>query len=176
VVYIGFGDVCVEVLTFDETEEEFVDHLDVRPCYLQHGLVFFGVERFALRVHRWWNGSKQVLREHLHYARIHLFGDDLAVIGNVVEQLVEGEALDLLGFHVAAGIVEVEDNVALVDLLHEELLPLVRGHFVEPWQLLQLTLTLIRDVEARRMLPLRGPDALDGILGCRLQAVEDTRL
>jgi hypothetical protein len=176
VVYIRFGDVCVEVLAFDESEEEFVDDLDMRPCYLQYGLVFLWVERFALRVHRWWDRSEQVLCEHLNYARVHLLGNDLAVVGHVVEQLVQGQTLDLLRFHIAASIVEVEDDVALVDLLHEELLPLVWGHFVESWQLLQLTLTLIRDVEARRMLPLRGSYTLNVVLGRCLEAVEDARL
>jgi hypothetical protein len=143
VVYIRFGDVCVEILTFDKSEEEFVDNLDMRPCYLQHGLVLFWVERFALRVHRRWDGSEQVLCKHLHNTRVHLLGDDLAVVGDVVEQLVQCQALDLLRFHIAASIVKVEDDVALVDLLHEELLPLVRRYLMEPWQLLKLTLTLV---------------------------------
>ncbi len=175
-VYVRLGNVRVEVLAFDEAEEEFIDNLYVRPRHFQHRLVFFGVESFALGVHGRRDGSEQVLRKHLYNARVHLFGDDLAVVGNIVEQFMQGQTLDLLGLHIATGIVEVEDDVALVNLLHEEFLPLVRGHLVKSGELFQFTLTLIRDVEARRVLPLWGPDSLDCVLGRRLKTIEYSRL
>ena len=143
VVYIRLGNVCVEVLTFDEAEEELVNDLDVGPRYFQDRLVFFGIKGLALGVHRRRDGTEQVLGKHFDYTRVHLLGDDLAVVGDIVEQLVQGQALDLLGLHVTASIIEIEDDVALVNLLHEELLALVGGHFVKPGQLLQLTLALI---------------------------------
>jgi hypothetical protein len=100
----------------------------------------------------------------------------LAVIRNVVQQLVQGQALDLLGLHVTARVVEVENNVALIDLLHEELLALVRGHLVESGQFLQVSRALIRDVEARRVLPLGRSNTLDSVLWSCLQAIEYQRL
>lgn len=51
-VYVTLGDVCVEVGALDEAEEEFVDNLKVRPGEFEDGLVLFGIECVARRVHR----------------------------------------------------------------------------------------------------------------------------
>ena len=83
---------------------------------------------------------------------------------------MESETLDLLGLHVGARVVEVEDDVALVDLLHKEVLASVGRYLVEAGELLEFSLG--RDVETRRMLSPRGPDALGHILGRGLQTVE----
>jgi hypothetical protein len=176
VVDVCLCNVRVEVLTFNETKEEFVDNLDVRPGHLENRLILFGVKGFALRVHGWRNRTEQVLGKHLDDEGIHLLGDDLTVVGNVVKQFVQRQTLDLLGFHVTARIVKVEDDVALVDLLHEELFSLVRWHLMESWQLLEVALALIGDVESRRMLALRRPNAFDVVFGCGLQALENIRL
>jgi hypothetical protein len=89
---------------------------------------------------------------------------------------VKGQSLNLLGFHVAASIVEVEDDIALINLLHKQLLPSGWWHFMEPGKLLQFSLTLIRDVEPRRVLALWRSDAFRNILGCSLEAVEKETL
>lgn len=143
VVDILLGVVCVEIRTFYETEEELVNYLDVRPGDFKNRLVLLWVECVALGVHWRRNGTEQVLAEHLDDSGVHGLGYDLAVLGDVIEQLVQSEALDLLGLHVCAGVVEVENDVALVELLHEELLAPIRGDFVEAGQLLQLALSLI---------------------------------
>jgi hypothetical protein len=176
VINVCLRDVRVEVLAFNETKEEFVDDLDMRPGHLENRLILFGVKGFALGVHGWRNRTEQVLGKHLDDERIHLLGDDLTVVGNVVEQLVQRQSLDLLGFHVTTRIVEVEDDVALVDLLHEEFFSLVRWHLVESWQLLEVALALIGDIESRRMLALRCPNAFDVVFWCGLQALENIRL
>lgn len=142
-IYIGFRDVCVEVLALNEAEEELVNNLDVRPSYFQDRLIFFRVESLSLWVHWGRNRTEQVLGEHLDYKWVHLLCDNLAVVCDIIEEFVERQAFDLLRLHVAACIVEVKDDVALVDLLHEELFPLVGWYFVEPWQLLQFALTLV---------------------------------
>ena len=82
------GDIGVEILALDEPQEEFVHHLNMRPSHLKHRFVFLGVKGLTLRVHGWWDGSEQVLREHVNNAGIHLLRDDLAIIGNIIEQLV----------------------------------------------------------------------------------------
>ena len=147
-VYVGLGNVRVEVLAFNEAQEEFVDDLNVRPRYLQYWLVFFRIESLSLRVHWWRDGTEQVLCEHLHYERVHLLCNDLTVVGDVVEQFVKRQAFDLLRLHVSACIVEIEDDVALIDLLHKQLLPLVWWYLVESRQLFKLALALVRDVKS----------------------------
>ena len=135
VVDVRLGDVCVEVLAFDEAKEELVHDLDMRPGNFQHGLVLFGIERLALRVHGRRNRAEQVLGEHADDDRVHGLRDDLSVIGHIVQELMESQALDFLGFHVGACVVEVEDDVALLDLLHEEIFPTSGGNLVEARQL-----------------------------------------
>jgi hypothetical protein len=44
---------------------------------------------------------------------------------------MESQSLDLLGLHVCRRVIEIENDVALVNLLHEEVLAPVGGHLVE---------------------------------------------
>lgn len=141
VVNVRLGDIGVEILALDEAKEELVNDLNVWPRNLQDRLILFRIEGFALGVHRWWNGAEQVLGKHVHNARIHRLGDDLAIIGNVVEKFVKSQPLDLLGLHIAAGIVKVKDYIALVDLLHEQLLPPLGRDLMESRQLLQFAMS-----------------------------------
>ena len=135
VVNVGLCDVGVEVLALDEAEEEFVDDLDVWPCYLEDGLVFLGIKGLALGIHGGRNRAEEILGKHLDDPGVHGFRDDLAVICHIVEEFVERQTLDFLGLHVGAGIVEIEDDVALVDLAHEEVLATVWGDLVEAGKL-----------------------------------------
>lgn len=147
VIDIGFGDICIEVLALDESQEEFIDHLNVRPGHLQHRLVFFRIKCLSLGRHRWRNWPKEVLCKHLDYPGVHGFGDDGAVVGHVVEEFVQRQPLDLLGFHICRRVIEVEYDIALIDLLHEKILTAIGRNLVEARQLLQLPLALIRDIE-----------------------------
>lgn len=174
VVDVCFRDVGVEVLALDEAKEELVHDLDVRPGDFQDGLVLLGVESVALRVHGRRDGAEEVLGEHVDYDGVHGLGDDLAVVGHVVQELVEGQALDLLGLHIGAGIVEVEDDVALLDLLHEQILTAPGGDLVEAGELLQLAVG--GDLEPRRMLPPGRLWAVEHVLGSLLQPVVHQRL
>jgi hypothetical protein len=47
---------------------------------------------------------------------------------------------------------------------------------VESWQLLEVALALVGDVEPRRVLSLGCPDAFDVVFGCGLKALENVRL
>lgn len=174
VVDVRLGDVGVEVLALDEAQEELVHDLDMRPGHLQHGLVFLRIESLALGIHGWRDGSEQILGEHLDDAGVHGLRDDLPVVSDVVEELVQGESLDLFRLHVAASIVEIEDDIALVNLLHEQVLASVGRDFVETRQLLQLAVG--GDVEARRVLTLRRPQAFGYVLGGLVQSIEHERL
>lgn len=147
-IYICLGNIRVEILTFDESKKKLIDHLNVWPGNFQDWFIFFRIKRLTLWVHGWRNGSEQVLGEHLHHPWVHLFRNHLSIVGDIVEQFMQSQALDLLRLHVTTGIVEIENDVALVNLLHEKLFALVRRHLVEPGQLLQLPLTLVGDVEA----------------------------
>jgi len=140
VVDIGFSDIGVEVLAFNKAEEELVHNLNMWPGNLQDRLIFLRIESLALRIHWGRDRAKEVLGEHLDNPRIHGLRDDLAVVGHIVKKLVECESLDLLGLHVAAGIVEVEYDIALLNLLHKQILSPIRSHFVETGKLLKLAM------------------------------------
>lgn len=56
----GFGDVGIEVRRFDETQEEFVNNLQMRPGDLKHWFIFFRVERFAIIGQGRRNRSKEI--------------------------------------------------------------------------------------------------------------------
>ena len=73
------------------------------------------------------------------------------------------QPLDLLWFHVGHLVIPVEDNIALVDLLHKEFLPPVRWHLVEAREFFQVSLSLIRDIESGGMLSLWCSDAFSNV-------------
>ena len=88
---------------------------------------------------------------------------------------MKGQPLDLFGLHVSRRIVEVEDNVALVDLLHEKILATVGRHFVEASQLLKFSLALIGDIKSRGVLTLGSPNSFRHVFRGGLKTVEDVR-
>ena len=128
VVDVLLCNVRVEILALDEPEEELVHNLDVRPCNFEHRLVLLGIERISDRVDGGWNRPEEILGEHLDYFRVHAIRDHGPVVGDVVQQLVQGQALDLFGLHVRRCVVKVKDDIALVQLLQEEIFPTLRGH------------------------------------------------
>lgn len=138
-----FGNVCIEILAFDESEKELIHHLDVRPRHFQYWLVFLRIKRLTLGIDRWWYRSEKILAEHINYPRIHRLGDDLSIVCNVIQELVQSKSFDLFRLHITTGIVEIENNVALIDLLHKKLLPPIWRYFMETWKFLQLALPLI---------------------------------
>ena len=147
VVDICLGDVGIEVLALDESEEEFINDLDVRPGNLQNRLVLLRVKGLSLRVHWRRNRTEEVLGKHLDDTRVHGFGNDLSIISDIVQQLVKRQPFDLLCLHITTSIVKVEDDIALVDLVHEQVLSAIRCNFVETRQFFKLALS--RDFEAR---------------------------
>ena len=174
VVDVGLGNVGVEILAFDEAKEELIDNLDVWPCHFQDWFVLFRIKSLALGVHGRRDGAEEVLGKHLHDPGVHGFRNDLAVIRHIVEKLVERQSLDLLGLHIRAGIVEVEDDVALVDLAHEQVLPLVGLHLVEAGKLLKVAME--RNIKAGRVLLPGRLGAFQDVLGALLQPVVHKRL
>lgn len=88
-VNVGFGDVGVEILTLDEAQEEFINDLDMGPSNLQDGLILLWIESLTLGVDGRWNWAKQIFSEHVDDSGIHRFGDDLSIVGNVIEQLMQ---------------------------------------------------------------------------------------
>lgn len=173
VVNVSLGDVRVKVLTLDEPQKELIHDLDMRPGHFQNRLVLLRIKCFSLGRYGRWDWSEQVFGEHLHHSRVHGFGDDRAVVGDVIQELVERQSLDLLRFHVRSGVVKIENDVTLIDLLHEQLLAPVGGHLVEAGKFLQLSLALVGDIKSRRMLTLGGPNALGHVLWRCLEAIEN---
>src|SRR5450755_2764456 len=108
----------------------------MRPSNFQDWLVLFWIKCFALRIHRRGYWAEKILAEHIHNSRVHWLGDDGAVIGHIVQKLVKRKSLDLFGFHISRSIIEIEDDVALIDLLHEQVLSPIRRNLVETWKLL----------------------------------------
>src|SRR5690606_38364761 len=82
----------------------------------------FWIECIADWVNRRWYRSEEVLCKHLHHLRIHRLSDNLSIVRYVLEQFVESKALYLLWFHVRRGIIKIEDNITLVELLHKKFL------------------------------------------------------
>lgn len=146
VINVCLGDVCVEILALNEPEKELVHDLNMRPGNLQHRLVLFGIEGLALRVHGRRDGAEQVFGKHANHDWIHGFCDNLTVVGHIIQKLMKRQPLDLLGLHVGTGIVEIEDDVALINLLHEQILAASRGDLVKAGELLELAMS--RDVKS----------------------------
>ena len=172
-VDVRLGNIGVEILTLNESQKELVDHLDVGPCHFQHGFIFLGVECLPLGRQGRRDGTKEVLGEHFDYPGVHGFRNHRAVVGDVVQKLMERQSLDLLGLHVCGRVIEIKDDIALIDLLHEEILATIGGHFVETRELLQFSLALVGDIESRRVLALGSPDPFRHILWCCLETIEN---
>ena len=175
-VDISLCDICIEILALDKPQEKLVYDLDMRPSDFQDGLILFRIKSLALRRNRRRNRSEKIAGKHVDHARVHWLGDYPTVIGDVIQEFVEGKPLDLLGFHIGRRVVEVKDDVALVNLLHEQILASIRGHFMETRQLFQFPLRLIGDVESRRVLAFRRPNSLRHVLWGRLKTVKDVGL
>jgi len=174
-INVLLGNVCVEVLTLNEAQEELVHNLYVRPCHFQHWLIFLWIKCLTLRVEGRWYRPEQVLAEHLYRSWIHWLCDNLSVVCDIIQEIVQSHALDLFRFRIRAGVVEVEYDVALVNLLHEKVLSAVRRDLVETRQFLEIALSLIRDVESRRMLSLWRPDTVCSVSRCRTKGIEHGR-
>jgi hypothetical protein len=139
-VDVRLGDVGVEILTLDEAQEELINDLDMGPSNLENGLILFRVERLALGVYWGRDRAEQVLGKHVDNLGIHGFSNYLSIVGDVVQQLVQGKPLDFLRLHVAARIVKVENDVTLVNLLHKEFLSSIGRNFMETGQLLKFAM------------------------------------
>lgn len=83
-VDITLRDIRVEILAFDESQEEFIYDLDMRPSDFQDGLILLWVKCFALGRHRRRNRTEQVLGEHLYHAGVHRLCNDRPVVGNII--------------------------------------------------------------------------------------------
>lgn len=147
-VNVLLSNVRVEVLALNEAQKEFVDNLNVGPSHLKNRLIFLRIKSLALRIHWRWDWAEQILAEHLHNSRIHLLCDDLSVVRHVIKKLVECQSLDLLGLHISTCVVEIEDDVALINLLHEQLLPAIGWDFVEARKFVQFSLALVGNVKS----------------------------
>ena len=172
-VDVRLGNIGVEILTLNESQKELVDHLNVGPCHFQHGFILLGVECLPLRRQGRRNGTKEVLGEHLDYPGVHGFRDYRAVVGDVVQKLMQRQPLDLLGLHVCGRVIEIKDDIALIDLLHEEILAAIGRDFMETRELLQFSLALVGDIESRRVLALGSPDPFRHILWRCLETIEN---
>lgn len=95
-VNVLLGNIGVEVLALNEAQEKFIHDLNMGPCNFKNRLVLLWIKSLSLWVHGRRNGPKQVLAEHFHDARVHGFLDDVAIVGNVVQQFVQSQALYLL--------------------------------------------------------------------------------
>lgn len=107
-VDVALANVRVEIGTFDESEEEFVNDLEVGPGKFKDRFVFLWVKRVACRVDLGRNGPKQVCCKlqsrvsslsaghgaarkatyHANHFRVDAFCDDASLTRNVFEHLV----------------------------------------------------------------------------------------
>eukprot|EP00732_Lithocolla_globosa_P003282 Lithocolla_globosa_v1_NODE_2556_length_1955_cov_492.368947.p3 type:complete len:119 gc:universal NODE_2556_length_1955_cov_492.368947:1255-1611(+) len=108
------------------------------PSRLQHGFILLRVKSVTVRVDLWRHGTEQVARKHGDDFGVDRFGDNASIRVDILHELVEGLALDLLALEVRQHVVEVEQNGRLLKFLDEEVLPLSRWHLAEAGQLDQL--------------------------------------
>jgi hypothetical protein len=59
-INVSFRNVRVEVGALDESEEELVDDLQVRPCEFEHWFVLLGIVGVACWVDGWWDRPEEV--------------------------------------------------------------------------------------------------------------------
>ena len=143
---VPFGDVCVEIRTLNEPQEELVHYLEMRPGKFQDRLILFGVKYVTGRVHRRGYRTEEVGSElersvrhdgwvddngddgtyHLHHFGVYVFGDNITLCRDVLQHLVQRLGLDLFPLQLGVGIVKIEKDRALVKFLDEELWALRR--------------------------------------------------
>ena len=58
---------------------------------------------------------------HLHHLGVYIFGDNITLCCDVVQHLVQRLGFDLLPLQFGVGVVEIEEDSALVEFLDEEL-------------------------------------------------------
>lgn len=90
VIDVRLCNIGIKICTFDKPEEKLVDDLDMRPCDFENRLVFFRVKGITLWVDWGRKRPKEILGEHIDDTRIHGLRDDVAVVSNIVKQLMKG--------------------------------------------------------------------------------------
>ena len=142
-INVPFCNVRVEIRTLDESQEELVDYLEVRPGKLQDRLILFGIKHVTGRVHGRGYRTEEVGSElehhvshsgwtddegtyHLHHLRVYVFSDNITLRGDVLQHLVQRLGLDLLPLQLGVCIVEIEKDRALMKFLDEKLRTLGR--------------------------------------------------
>lgn len=148
-VNVLLRDIRIKIRTLDETQEELIYNLYVRPGDFQNRFIFLWVEDFSLWVDRRWYRPEQVLAEHFNRAWVHWLRYYLAVVGNIVEKIVQSHALYFFRLGIARRVTEIEDDVTLVDFLHEEVCSSIRRYFVKPWKLFEVSFPLVGNIKAR---------------------------
>ena len=121
----------VKVRTFNKAQKELVDRLHVGPGQFRNWLIFIWVIQLAHRIHRGRDRAKQILFEHGDHMAVHLVGIVESVADNELNKFLKRDALDLLAPDVLRGVVEIEDDVALIDFLVEERDLLLGRNFIK---------------------------------------------
>ena len=109
---ISLSDIGVEIRRFDETEEKFVNNLEMRPGEFQNGLILFRVKGISGRVNLRGYRTEEICRKlrhrsaigfHLHAPTHHIdnlgvyiFGDNISLGRNVFQHFRERLGLYLL--------------------------------------------------------------------------------
>mmetsp|Transcript_11202 Transcript_11202/g.28786 ORF Transcript_11202/g.28786 Transcript_11202/m.28786 type:complete len:218 (-) Transcript_11202:359-1012(-) len=151
-IYVFPGHFGLGVLVDNVPQEELVHDLEVRPRRLQRRLLLLRVEHLVLDA-RPPGGQcpEQVVRQHEHNVFVDGFAKLPLARVDIVHQLQERLALDLLLPHVLRRVVEVKGEAHQVELLHEKHLPLVRGHLPEPRQRFRVRKVGVRLAQHRQL-------------------------
>jgi hypothetical protein len=108
----------------DQLEEELVDWLEMRPGRVENNLFFLNPGFVRSRLFHYWEWSKDVLLDHLHYS-LKIWDDQIDHIVLVSEQVTKLrdilESLVLLSDHFVV-VIEVEVLATEFNLLDKNLL------------------------------------------------------
>lgn len=135
-VDVALGNVGVEIGALDESQEKLINNLEMWPREFKNRLVFLGVKRVSNRVDLRWNRSKKIggkLEErekgpdcmraathHIYHLWVYILRYYATLSCNIFKHFMKSLCLDLFAFDIGAGIVKVEQNATLVQLLDEK--------------------------------------------------------
>lgn len=123
VLLAGVG---LELGRLEKAQEELVDDLEMRPARLERRLVLLLVGLVNRLVGHSRQCAEYVVRDHGDDLRVHGLGEARLGHAYVIDDLVEACALDLLALQVGHRVHEVEHHTALLQLLYEQLLLVLR--------------------------------------------------
>jgi hypothetical protein len=107
-INVSFGEIRVKVGTFDESEEKFVDNLEMGPRELQDRFVFLWIESVSGRIDGRGYRAKEVDSKHVHNLGVYVFSNHASLSCDILEHFVQCLGFNLFTLELRTGVIEVE--------------------------------------------------------------------